>query len=475
MSEATSIWSDARMTPGNTDEKESSDGHRTKFEQDHDRILFSTPVRRLSDKTQVFPLDQNDGVRTRLTHSHEVANLARSIGARAGRRQADAFDGQDIASVVQPILGAIGLAHDLGNPPFGHQGEAGIAKWFSDREDWIFDRRSETQRKTHVDGVRANLRTEFTSFDGNPQTIRLLTRLQTSQGKAGLNLTATTIIALLKYPVCASHVVKRNLVRKKCGYFDSEAHIIEWARAQTGLREGQRHPLTWIMEAADDIAYSVLDVEDAMKKGIVSPEDLHNILECNKNECGSKIYNELASDFSRADASGRPPAIIRDIKIGYARARLIAELIEHATLKYIEQLPSIRDYSCEIPLMETSALCNRLKKIALEYAFGNTEVLFVEAKGRRAIEELLSAFWYAIITRDNRDNIASRRSDALSRYVYSLFSSNYLEAATDPEQSGKSEISGRLRYRELRLLTDMISGMTDGFALKAAEKIAHLR
>lgn len=475
MPHTVNIWSDTRMTPGTTDEGESAEGHRTKFEQDHDRILFSTPVRRLSDKTQVFPLDRNDGVRTRLTHSHEVANLAKSIGARVGRREAQAFNGQDIASVVQPILGAIGLAHDLGNPPFGHQGEAGIAKWFSDRQDWIFDRRSEAQKKTHVDGVRANSRTEFTSFDGNPQTIRLLTRLQTSQGKAGLNLTATTIVALLKYPVCAANVVKGNLVKKKCGYFDSEAHIIEWARGQTGLREGQRHPLTWIMEAADDIAYSVLDVEDAMKKGIISPEDLHNILECNKAECGSKVYDAIASDFKRADATGRPPPIIRDIKIGYVRARLISDLIEHATVKYLEQLRSIKDYSCEVPLMETSPLCNRLKKIALQYAFGNTEVLFVEAKGRQAIERLLGAFWHAIIVREDVDKIDSRRTDAFSRYVYSLFSSNYLEAATDPEQAGKTEIAQRQRYRELRLLTDMVSGMTDSFALNAAEKISRLQ
>jgi len=475
MAEAANIWSDVRMTPGTTDEKESLEGHRTKFEQDHDRILFSTPVRRLSDKTQVFPLDQNDGVRTRLTHSHEVANLAKSIGARVARRKSDAFDGKDIASVVQPILGAIGLAHDLGNPPFGHQGEAGIAKWFSDRQDWIFDRRSESQRKTHVDGVRANLRAEFTSFDGNPQTMRLLTRLQTSQGKAGLNLTATTIVALLKYPVCATNVVKKNLIKKKVGYFDSEAHIIEWARTQTGLKEGQRHPLTWIMEAADDIAYSVLDVEDAMKKGIISPEDLHNILECNKAECGSQVYEAIASDFKRADASGRPPAIIRDIKIGYVRARLISDLIQHATTKYIEQLSSIMNYTCDMPLMETSSLCNRLKVVALQYAFGNTEVLFVEAKGRQAIEQLLSAFWHAIITRNDAEKIDSRRTDALSRYVYSLFSSNYLEAATDPDQAGATEIAQRLRYRELRLLTDMISGMTDGFSLNIAAKILSLQ
>lgn len=103
---------------------------RSRFQQDYDRLLFSTPVRRLSDKTQVWPMDDNDGVRTRLTHSHEVANLARSIGTRIHSSKPDLFAGADIHHVVQPMLSAIGLAHDLGNPPFGHQGEAAIARWF---------------------------------------------------------------------------------------------------------------------------------------------------------------------------------------------------------------------------------------------------------------------------------------------------------------------------------------------------------
>lgn len=475
MAETPTIWSDARISPSKGDNKDGTSGHRTKFEQDHDRILFSTPVRRLSDKTQVFPLDSNDGVRTRLTHSHEVANLARSIGARIGRREPAAFDGQDIASVVQPILGAIGLAHDLGNPPFGHQGEAAIGRWFTERQDWVFDRRSEQDKTTHVDGVRANLRSEFTAFDGNPQTVRLLTRLQTSQGKAGLNLTATTIMASLKYPICASAVSKKDPIKKKCGYFDSEADVIAWAREQTGLLEGQRHPLTWIMEAADDIAYSVLDVEDAMKKGIISPEDLLNIIECEKEKCGSQVYEAIQDDFRKADASGRPPSIIRDVKIGYVRAHLISTLIEHATSNYITNRAAIDNYTHGIPLMDTSVLCGCLKGVAHQYAFGNTEVLFVEAKGRRAIEALLDAFWHSISTRENDNKIDSRRTEAFSRYIYSLFSANYLEAATDSEQAGTGEIAKRLRYRELRLLTDMISGMTDSFAINAAERMALLK
>ncbi|MXO61992.1 dGTP triphosphohydrolase [Qipengyuania oceanensis] len=472
MSREQSFWSTERLSPGKPDEK-GTDGdraHRSAFEHDHDRILFSTPVRRLSDKTQVFPLEKNDGVRTRLTHSHEVSNLSRSIGARIKRRNAASFDGQDFEKVVAPILGAIGLAHDLGNPPFGHQGEAAISRWFEQRKGWIFDRESDAESSGAIEPVTTDCKAEFTSFDGNPQSIRLLTRLQTSFGKVGLDLTAATIAASLKYPVSAANMNKDDPIAKKFGFFASEADIIHWAWEQTGLSEGQRHPLTWLMEAADDIAYSVLDVEDAMKKGIISPNDLINVLQADGNH--TVLSDKILADFQKADQSNRPPSIIRDIKIGYARSHLIANLIEHATDAYLAKEAEILALTPILPLMDSSELCDCLKGIAFEYAFGNTEVLQVEAIGRRSVEELMSHFWTAIHVRKDPTKIDSKRSDAFSRYVYSLISSNYIEAATDLAQAGSEGCAQRLRYRELRLLTDMISGMTDSFAMNIAKEIA---
>lgn len=138
------FWSGARRSPVNGQTKDDPDpaGVRSPFQHDYDRLLFSTPVRRLSDKTQVWPMDDNDGVRTRLTHSHEVANLAKSIGTRIAKSKGGLFQGVDLHETIQPILSAIGLAHDLGNPPFGHQGEVAIGNWFSQRNDWIFIRSS---------------------------------------------------------------------------------------------------------------------------------------------------------------------------------------------------------------------------------------------------------------------------------------------------------------------------------------------
>ena len=223
-------------------------------------------------------MDANDGVRTRLTHSHEVANLARSIGTRVCKAQKQSpFGDADLFDVIQPILSSIGLAHDLGNPPFGHQGEVAIGQWFDRRKEWIFCKKAIGDDGL-IEPVEKSLWSEFLEFDGNPQTLRILSRLQTSYRHVGLDLTAATLAGVLKYPVHAAKRDKDKLYIKKAGYFDSEREIVEWIRRKTGLIEKQRHPLTWIMEACDDIAYSVLDVDDLLKKGIISPDDVLVVL-----------------------------------------------------------------------------------------------------------------------------------------------------------------------------------------------------
>lgn len=465
-----SLWSNARISPGKTDDQVSSEDHRTAQERDYDRILFSSSVRRLSDKTQVFPLDENDSVRTRLTHSHEVSNLARSIGLRIEACTPGTFENQDVHRTVLPLLGAGGLAHDLGNPPFGHQGEAAISSWFEEKKGWIFDRLTHKRNSEPVPPIENDFRNEFTSFDGNPQAFRILARLHPSQGKVGLDLTAATLLASLKYPVCSANVDDSNDATKKYGYFCSEKEIVDWARSKTGLEEGQRHPLSWIVEAADDTAYSVLDVEDAMRKGIISPEDLRNILRCDRGLESCSIATRIDEAFSKADSSERQPVIVRDIKIGYARSILIDELVKHATTEFISLKPAIWDFSHKKGLMETSPLCRRLKDVAHQYAFGNTEVLHTEAKGRHGVKDLLDAFWHAIRTRKKEDSISSRRINAKARFVYSLFSANQLEVADEIQTDHIT--ASRLRYRELRLLTDMVSGMTDSFTLRLAERVA---
>jgi dGTPase len=417
-------------------------------------------------------MDANDSVRTRLTHSHEVANLARAIATRvAAASSGAAFGGQDLFRIVQPIVSAIGLSHDLGNPPFGHQGEVAIGSWFEARRSWIFSHEREGDGANELEHkVPDNLITEFINFDGNPQTLRVMTRLQTSHHHVGLDLTAGTLAASLKYPVHADARDKDRDHIKKAGYFESERDVVEWVRDQTGLEEGQRHPLTWIMEACDDIAYSVLDVDDLLKKGIISPDDVLTILKHTDGVRDLDSVAKLENKFIEVNDSPRRAEIRRDIKEQFVRAYMMKTLIDHAGDKFSHNADAIMGYKFETPLMQDSALCDVMKDIAKKYAFANPAVLRSEAIGAAAIDGLMTIFWSAIQNRKKPEDLMSKRLEARDSYAFSLVSPNYLEAACREAQKSGGE--GRVRrYHELRLLTDMISGMTDGFAINTWQKL----
>ena len=312
--------------------------------------------------------------------------------------------------------------------------------------------------------IPENLRAEFLQFDGNPQSIRLLTRLQTHVHDLGLDLTAATIVSALKYPFPASNYGKPdNPISKKYGYFASEYHIVEWARSATGIKEGQRHPLTWIMEACDDIAYSVLDADDAMKKGVISPNDVLTILKKN-DKISQKTISVIEKSFEKTDALNKDRNLINDIKISYLRAALIDSLVDNASNKFVTNLDNINKYTHQIPLMEDDPLCDTLKKVARDYAFCHADLLRAEALGAQALTDLMTWFWDAITTRKNPNDILSRRTHPRAAYIFSLISPNYKDAAANPRPETSKE-GNLVRYRELRLLTDMVSGMTDTFAL----------
>lgn len=452
-----SIWSTSRRSGSRP---EGGSDKRTEFEKDYDRLLFSTPVRRLADKTQVFPLERNDSVRNRLTHSHEVANLARSMGIRLIRTNPAVFGDSDEARNAAPvILSAVGLAHDLGNPPFGHQGEDAIQAWFSANKDILSGLSGDEPRQ------------DFELFEGNAQALRLVTRLQNTSGPAGLNLTAATLAALMKYPMASTECDKGRSISKKHGFFRSEKEVVSWIRDETGLPEGRRHPLTWLMEAADDIAYSVLDVEDATKKGLVSPEDLLAKLreQFAASDLGG-LCNQLTKDFVMADHAKHSLSRVREIKTTYLRTRLIERLVTGAVETYLADHNRILRFERELPLLECSTnestLCEALKNFVSAHAFRSTSVLELELVGARALSSIMDGMWQAIVKRKKIEDLGSRRTNPFAAYVYSLISDSYrwhFEKEASPELS--------IRYRELQLLTDMVSGMTDGFAQDTAEKI----
>lgn len=240
--------------------------HRDQFERDFDRAIFSTPVKRLQDKAQVFPLEPHDAVRTRLTHSLEVSSVARGLGIAVGRwLLATNHIDSGMERSIEAITGASGLVHDLGNPPFGHSGEDAIREWFNTRF-------GEKKLKTML-RRRAQLAQDFLNFEGNAQSLRLVSKLQILADFKGLNLTFGTLSALCKY-TAPSHKAgsKTDHARSKPGYFASENDLIKRIRAETGTGAA-RNPLTFLVEAADDIVYSVADVEDAVKKGVLTWSD----------------------------------------------------------------------------------------------------------------------------------------------------------------------------------------------------------
>ena len=460
-----SIWSATRRSeprPGGDGDK------RTPFEQDYDRLLFSTPVRRLADKTQVFPLEKNDSVRTRLTHSHEVSNLARSLGNRLLRTQSDCFGGDpEDQAAVPVILATVGLAHDLGNPPFGHQGEAAIGRWFLAHKE-LFSEAGRDQTPEPFQPVPVQLQNDFLKFEGNAQTLRLLSRLQSTSGPTGLNLTAATLAALMKYTVPSSLTAKDSAATKKFGFFGSEADVVAWVREQTGLAAGQRHLLTWLMEACDDTAYSILDVEDAIKKELVSPEDLRAFVRnrFSATPDGRAVVDQLELDFRKADEAGADLARIKEIKASYLRTRLVERVLTGAADEFLRDKTAIANHTRSKPLLECgtfeSELIAALKEFAKTHAYNSPSVLQIELQGARVIDGLMNLMWDAISDRESFSDLRSRRRAPQAAYIYSRISGSYrwhFENAS--EHSGLP-----IRYREMQLLTDMISGMTDRFAVE---------
>lgn len=461
-----SIWATARRTlhPSPT-----QGGHRIPFEHDYDRLLFSTPVRRMADKTQVFPLDSNDAVRTRLTHSHEVSNLARSMGVRLIAEKFH-FEGVADERTIPSILATIGLAHDLGNPPFGHQGEAAIGHWFTTQGASIFT--VDPQKPSSQTDVPSHLWPEFLEFEGNAQTLRIVSRLQVAAGGFGLDFTAATLAALNKYPTTCDVRNKESASTKKYGYFESETDVVEWVREKTGILAGNRHPLTWLMEAADDIAYSVLDIEDAIRKGIVSPDDVLAMLNHKLDGGYEDVKRFLEKKFLETRNSDFSISEMREIMSSYLRTACIQKLIDQAVEDFKSGKDDIFSGDRREPLMAESALLKNLKEIAQRHVFVVADVRKIEADGFRIIGGLMDFYWHAISNRKNLDDLNSRRRDAKSAFGISKISDNYLQCAARGGWTARCGTELPIRYRELRLLTDMVSGMTDGFAKSEYEFLA---
>lgn len=454
------------------DDQTPNEGPRTPFERDFDRILFSAPVRRLADKTQVFPLEKNDSVRTRLTHSHEVSNLCRSLATQVCRVDAEYFGANGADAIV--IAAAVGLAHDLGNPPFGHQGEEAIRRWFTEREAHLLPKEIK---------LTPAQRADFFKWEGNAQAFRLLSRLQLTKGAYGLDLTVATLASLMKYTVQSDKVRKpAHPSFKKFGFFQDDKQNAERVLNSVGLSPGGRHPIAYLMEVCDDIAYSVIDIEDAIKKGLVS---INDVLACIKRDAPNEnwLIGRLDEKIDELRGQDRTPVEINDIGAQYYRTFAIDRMMSASSDAMIANKAQVRAGAFESDLMKSSdagTLCQALKDFANEHAYQASAVKEVELRGDKLINDLSDYFWRAILECSLGKNAPKTIVDALKpprptpfgEFVFSHISSNYVRCFR--ERLDARSMPADVRYRQLLLLTDMVSGMTENFALDLRAKFERL-
>lgn len=360
---------------------------RSAFEQDFDRIIFSYPFRRLQDKTQVFPLPKEDFVHTRLTHSLEVSSVGRSLGKLAGEVLVQRHPVLEKAGISQYDFGAIvaaaSLTHDLGNPPFGHCGESAISEFFLS---------SGTGRliREHCSGKQW---ADLTNFEGNAQGFRLFNK----NNYQGLQLTFATLAAFSKYP-CESYLKNKDPFRisqKKYGFFQSEKDVFAQIAETTGmLKLGDkddaswcRHPLAFLVEAADDICYHLIDLEDGCRMSLVSFEQTRDLL---AGLLGSRYQPEKLGRIRG-----------KNEQISMLRALAIGELIHQASEVFLQQEEKMLSGSFEESLTDLIAaapVMGEIKKISVEKIYRSQVVLETEIAGFEVLGGLLDAFvtaaWY---------------------------------------------------------------------------------
>lgn len=414
------------------------------FEQDYDRIIFSYPFRCLQDKTQVFPLARTDFVHTRLTHSLEVSSVGRSLGKRTGLEILGRHPELTKAGFSEFDFGAIvaaaALAHDIGNPPFGHSGEDAISNYFLEDE--------------FGEKIRGHLTPaqweDLTHFEGNAQGFRLLTR----ENYQGLRITYATLAAFSKYPreSLFPEMDPERRSQKKYGFFQSEKEKFRKVAQQTGLMNlggknmaWSRHPLTFLVEAADDICYSIIDLEDGCNLGLVSIEHTQELL----SPILGKKFN--AAKFKRIREKREKASILR--------AMAIAALIEQVSLAFLDVEKEILEGRFDQALTSVIPSSKQLKQIirvSVDHIYHSIPVLEKEAAGFEVLSGLISAYVKASFDHFVTKGNPSRKNTS----IIHLF----------PEEL-KSILDEETLYPIIMGCLDHITLMTDSTALDTYRKI----
>lgn len=428
---------------------------RNEFDKDYSRIISSSSFRRLQDKTQVYPLKRGDFVRTRLTHSLEVSHIASSIG-KSIEKYLQRGD-QKISS----LLSVTGLIHDLGNPPFGHSGEYITQDFFK-----------EYLKKSGYDNILTNIQKEdLLCFDGNVQTFRILRKLQYLGDKDSYNLTYATLATIMKYPTNSVEGNKKDkgkLIERKFGYFDSEKSDYDKIFEEMGIK-GKRHPITFLLEAADDIAYCVADIEDGVQKKFITLQDLKNMLKkigrksLEVQELLEKIKEYEEKNKEIENSSLFEKIVVQKIKI-YIQGKMIQEVIK----SFIKNEEFILDGNFNKELLDDGAykeIKDGLKNLAKNKIFQSKERVFTDILAAKVLRKLLNIFIEGMIDWLNNGEEAS----LTSRNIRVLISENYIINYESELKECKNK--GDEIYTTLKLCVDFISGMTDQFAVDLYKKL----
>lgn len=443
-----------RRTGEAATKKRNPDQARNSYMRDYDRIIFSSAFRRLQNKTQVFPLPGPVFVHNRLTHSLEVASVGRSLGRIVGEQIAakHAHLGDDFKEFYRYelayVIASACLAHDIGNPPFGHSGEDAIRDYFATLPA-AMDKRLTTE-------LTENELLDFIKFEGNANALRTLTSKYAEQEEGGYRLTYTTLASVVKYP-CSSQqgfVKEMGIGRKKSGYFTTEqdtyAHIAEELGIPKLAKDVYaRHPFVYLVEAADDICYRVIDIEDAHRLGIVSYEKVCSLF---------LPFFENTNEYNAKDKIVEKLANIKDpnLKVQFIRANWIGLMVGKLAQLFVANEEALlagtldKDLLSLLPNRELQ-LISEINQYSYSHIYNHKAVVEIELSGFHIIGSLLQSFVHAVLQPHEA------KSEKLLLLIPAQFPINHTE--------------GYSLYQNLQSVVDFIAGMTDLFAIDLYQKI----
>lgn len=412
---------------------------RTAFQKDVDRIIFSSAFRRLQDKTQVFPLAQNDYVRTRLTHSLEVSSVGRSLGTLVGKHITTGYNLTHLSpDDFGSIVAAACLSHDIGNPPFGHFGEEAIRDFFCNT----------STGQTICDNVSETERADLQLFEGNAQGFRIITRLQNPDVEGGMQLTYATLGAFTKYPCTQANINRNRIANKKNGLLQGDLPYFNKIATQLGLIQyadnaWARHPLVFLMEAADDICYAIIDIEDAHQLKQIDFKTAQDLLMPLAKPMGLEQLPKMQSNSD---------------KLSYLRAKAIGSLVQEAVQTFMRKEKAILagEYHkalCED--IESAKELSALTQFAAKHIYTCQPVVQTEIAGYRILADLLELFCTA-----SEDIAASQQSNstpkAFNSMLINMLPTRFIGTARQFHEN---------RYERILKVIDYVSGMTDSYAV----------